>query len=74
MSHISYEGVFDFYVDRINACPKYGFTSGHEILHVIMRNAFNDSLLTLKEFDSIINLCTDAHIKMMEDNYNEQWK
>ena len=69
-----FPGVFDFYRDRINACPLYGFKSGHEILHVIMRTTFNDSLLTLDEFDSIINLCELAHNKMMEDNYNEQWK
>lgn len=74
MSLTSHEGVYEFYVDRIKACPNYGFTSGHEILHVIMRTAFNDSLLTLREFDSIINLCSEAHIKMMEDNYNGNWK
>ena len=74
MSILSHEGVYDFYVDRINACPKYGFTSGHEILHVILRTAFNDSLLSHAEFDSIINLAEKCHIKMMEDNYNEQWK
>ena len=29
--------------------------------------------LTTEEFDSIINLCEKAHIKMMEDNYNAEW-
>ena len=59
-----------FYVSRINACPAYGFRSGHEILHVITRCAFHDSALTSDEFMSIINLAELCHIKMMEDNYN----
>ena len=73
MSNHSYEGVFDFYKGRIESAPNYGFTSGHEILRFILRTAFNDSLLTLEEFDSIINLCEQAHIKMMEENYNAGW-
>ena len=73
MSTTSYEGVYQFYADRINACPKYGFNSGHEILKVICRTAFRDNFLTEEEFDSIINLCEKAHIKMMEDNYNAGW-
>ena len=71
---MSYEGVFDFYRDRISHAPAYGFRSGHEILNVIMRTAFHDSMLTESEYRNIINLCEDAHIKMTEDNYNAGWK
>ena len=66
--------VFDFYRGRIDSASSYGFVSGHEIIRTVCRCAFNDSLLTLAEFDSIINLCEGAHIKMMEDNYNAGWK
>lgn len=65
--------LFKFYKGRIESCPSYGFVAGHEILKVILRTAFNDSELTDGEFDSIINLCEKAHIKMMEDNYNAGW-
>lgn len=64
---------FIFYRDRLRACPLYGFRSGHEILTTVTRTAFNDSELTLEEFDSIIKLAEQAHIKMMEDNYNAGW-
>ena len=70
---MSYEGIFEFYRDRIASCPNYGFKSGHEILHTITRCAFNDSMLTDREFNSIIILAEQAHIKMMEDNYNAGW-
>ena len=72
-SETSYDGVYDFYVSRINASRNYGLTSGDEILRVIMRTAFWDSMLTLKEFDSIINLCGEMHKKLMEDNFNAGW-
>ena len=72
MEH-SYEGVYDFYVERINACRNYGLKSGDEILHVITRTAFRDSFLTEDEFNSIIILCEDMHKKLMEDNYNAGW-
>ena len=64
---------YDFYRGRIESAPSYGFVSGHDILKTIARCAFLDSSLTLDEFDSIINLCEQAHIKMMEDNYNAGW-
>ena len=70
---MSYEGVFEFYKDRIESAPKYGFKSGHEILNTIIRTAFWDSFLTGNEYILIINLCEKAHIKMMEDNYNAGW-
>ena len=68
-----YDGVFEFYRDRIASCPSYGFKSGHELLDLIIRCASSDSLLTVEEFDTIINLCDMAHNKMMEDNYNAGW-
>ena len=67
------ESVFVFYQDRIKACPAYGFKAGHELLNVITRCAFNDSLLTDREFNNIMILADLAHIKMMEDNYNDGW-
>lgn len=68
-----YQGVYEFYRGRIESCPSYGFKSGHEILATIIRCAFWDSFLTEDEYNSIINLCEKAHIKMMEDNYNAGW-
>ena len=65
--------IFDFYRGRIESAPAYGFIAGHDIIRTVCRCAFNDSLLTPAEFDSIINLCEQAHIKMMEDNYNAGW-
>ena len=65
--------LFDFYKGRIESAPKYGFKSGHEILRTVTRTAFWDSQLTEEEFNSIINLCEQAHRKMMEDNFNEGW-
>ena len=71
-----YDGVFDFYKDRIAACPLYGFKAGEQILSVIHSCAYYDAgmdFLTVEEFNSIISLCEQAHIKMMEDNYNAGW-
>lgn len=64
---------FDFYKDRLNACHSYGFCEGHKILSMVIRCAFHDSTLTDTEFNSIMNSAELAHIKMMEDNYNEGW-
>lgn len=63
----------EFYLGILKACPAYGFQTGHEILQMVTRCAFWDSTLTLDEFNSIINLAEQAHIKMMEDNYNAGW-
>ena len=67
------KAIFQFYKGRIESANNYGFTSGHEILKTVTRCAFWDSYLTTDEFDSIINLCEQAHIKMMEENYNAGW-
>ena len=74
MQEHSYEGVYDFYVERINATRNYGLVAGDPILHLISRCAFWDSFLTKQEFNSIIILCDEMHKKLMEDNYNEGWK
>lgn len=68
-----HDGVFDFYRDRINSVPSYGFKAGHELLALIQRTALRDSFLTNDEYTIIINLCHKAHIKLMEDNYNAGW-
>ena len=71
-----YQGVFDFYRGRIESCPSYGFKAGHELLDLINRCAKHDmyvAFLTSTEYNTIINLCEQAHIKMMEDNYNAGW-
>lgn len=65
--------LYDFYRGRIESAPNYGFVSGHQIIATVCRTAFWDSMLTTEEFDSIINICQLAHIKMMEDNYNDGW-
>lgn len=66
----------DFLRGRVEACPSYGFSSGEELLRVIHACAYycaNSGELTPAEFSSIINLCEQAHIKMMEENYNAGW-
>ena len=70
---MSYEGVYDFYMGRLEACPLYGFKAGHEILDLVLRCVERDPMLTDDEYNSIIKEATICHIKMMEDNYNEGW-
>ena len=65
---------YEFYLDRLAACPSYGFRSGHEILNVVLQCAANDLSLTGEEFNSIMNYADMAHIKMMEDEYNAGWE
>ena len=68
---MSYDGVFEFYKGRVQACPLYGFKAGHEIMQMIINCVLHDDMLTLDEVHAIINLCDEAHIKMMEDNYHD---
>ena len=73
---MSYDGVMKFYRDRIISCPCYGFKEGHNLLDLIIKCARHDlhiDMLTSDEYNTIINLCYKAHIKMMEDNYNAGW-
>ena len=65
--------LYKFYSDRIKACRNYGFKSGHELLHLVLRTALHDSCLTDAEFDNIMKEADVCHIKMMEDNYNAGW-
>lgn len=72
-STTSFDGVYEFYADRIKSARNYGLFSGDQILDTVRRCAFWDSFLTKAEYVSIINLCDDMHKKLMEDNYNEGW-
>lgn len=60
---------FDFYKGRLKSAPLYGLNGGHQIIKAVTRCAFWDSFLTPEEFNSIIILAEQAHIKIMEDNY-----
>ena len=72
-SDVSMEGVYTFYLGRIESARNYGL-SGDGILDLVRRCAFWDSFLTNEEFNSIIILCAETHKKIMEDNRNEMWK
>lgn len=63
----------NFYRNRIDQAPYYGFQAGHEILSAVIRCSFYDSELTQDDFISIMNLCEIAHRSLMEENYNEGW-
>ena len=65
--------LYNFYKGRIESAPSYGFVAGHDLIRWVARCALYDSFLTVEEFNSIIKLCEQAHIKMMEDNYNAGW-
>lgn len=71
---MSYEGVLDFYLSRINAAPRYGLKAGHELLHLILRCAMSDDMLTREDFSSIIKSAEEAHIKILEEDFNEGFK
>ena len=66
-------GVYEFYVDRIKSCTMYGFKAGEELLCMILRCMAYDEFLTEDNRNSIINLAEQAHIKLMEENYNAGW-
>ena len=70
---MSYDGVYEFYIGRINSARSYGL-SGDAIIDTVRRCSFHDSFLTREEFINIINMCDEMHKKIMEDNYNETWK
>lgn len=69
-----YPGVQQFYLDRLEVCTKYGFTAGHDIIAAVIHVATFDSMLTSDEFSVILDKAHEAHIKLMEVNYNEQWQ
>ncbi len=68
-----YEGVYEFYIGRINSARSYGL-AGDAIVDTVRRCSFRDSLLTRDEFINIIKKCDEMHKKILEDNYNENWK
>lgn len=70
---MSYEGVYDFYIGRINSARSYGLASD-DILDVVLRCSLYDSFLTDGEFVNIMKECHKMHEKILEDNYNETWK
>ena len=65
--------VYNFYKSRLAFAPLYGMNGGHQIIKAVTRCAFWDSYLTADEFNSIIILAEQAHIKLMEENYNAGW-
>ena len=83
-SHFSYKNDFEllmtsemfrFYVMRLSVVYKYGLVQGRELIKMICRCAFNDSLLTDKESICIIETCHDSRLDniLLEVNYNESW-
>ena len=83
-SHFSYKNDFEllmtsdmfrFYVLRLSVVYKYGLVQGRELIKMICRCAFNDSLLTDKESICIIETCHDPRLDniLLEVNYNESW-
>lgn len=68
-----YPGVYDWYIDRINAVPNYSFKCGLEMLGMIESCAWNDDMLTPHEFNSIINQCNTMHKKLLEGDFNNGW-
>ena len=69
----SYEGVKDFYLDRIRFAMKGNFRQREEMLQMICRTAFMDSMLTSDEFVAVLHSVDEAHKKSMEANFNEGW-
>lgn len=74
LTDYNYERI-QFYVNRIINVYNYGQFQGRELLKMICRCAFNDSLLTDAESIAIIKTCLDPRLDniLMEVNYNESW-
>lgn len=70
---MSNPGVYEFYLNRIEASRNYGLVAGDAILETVKRCALHDRMLTEEETDSIIFKCYHMHNKLMEDNFNEGW-
>lgn len=68
-------GVYGFYAERLKTAPFYGLVQGREIIKMVCRCAFNDSLLTDNEAIVIMETCVDPKLDniLMEVNYNENW-
>ena len=66
---------FYFYVDRLTVIVNYGLVQGREMVKMICRCAFNDSLLTDNESIVIMETCLDPALDniLLEVNYNAFW-
>ena len=62
-----------FYLERIDAAPAYGFNAGEGIINTVISAASGDVTLTEDEFELIIEMVNKCHIKMLEVNYNDGW-
>ena len=68
-----YPGVYDWYVDRINAIPNSSFKCGLEMLGMIRHCVAYDDMLTSDEVNSIITQCNTMHVKLLEGDFNNGW-
>lgn len=68
-----YPGVYDWYIDRINAVHNYSFKTALEMVGMIIRCASSDKMLTWQEFNSIIKQCDTLHNKLLEEDFNNGW-
>ena len=66
-----FDGVFEFYAERIKASYNYSKTSAHDLINMVSRCAFYDSLLTGDEFKQIVSMCMEAH-KNIEEGKNHE--
>ena len=73
-SDVSYDGVYSFYLGRIEACQNYGWNQGDQINSMIFNCAVYDTLLTDAEYAVILNKCWDNHTRFMEEMRNDGWK
>ncbi len=64
-----------FYYGRLRALYHYPLTQARELVKMVCRCAFNDSLLTDDESICIIETCLDPRLDniLLEVNYNESW-
>lgn len=69
-----YPGILEFYLNRLEVCTNYGFTAGHDLIATVIHAATFDNMLTKHDFSVILDKAQEAHIKLMEVNYNEQWQ
>ena len=64
-----------FYYHRLCSLYMYSLYQGRELIKMICRCAFNDSLLTETEAIVIMETCLDPALDnlLLEVNYNESW-
>lgn len=69
-------GIYEFYMDRLSACHKYGFKAGEELLSLVHSCVYHDAandMLTPSEFMSIIKQCEITHQQLLEEDFNNGW-